>query len=71
MKSTYQIGTQIFGLIFWRKVSPEKFGKKVAPLLLSAGQLDTIQPAELLPIFQHDFILRDGNTLYRAIPQYN
>lgn len=65
----YQIGFDFTFLIFWHAVSPEKFGVRVAPLLLQSGQMEGIKPAELLPIFNDDFILRDGRTLYRSIPK--
>lgn len=68
MKSRYQFGTRIFGVIFWRTVSQEKFAATVAPLMLQIGQTETIQPGEILPFFTHDFILRDGRKLYRAVP---
>lgn len=68
MIQRYQFGFD-FGLIFWFPVSVERFKKKVAPLLLTAGQLDGIKPEEILPFFTEDFILRDGFRLYRAIPR--
>jgi hypothetical protein len=68
MKFRYQFGFDLHFFIFWRTVPTEKFGKKIAPLILRTGQEATITPEELLPMFTKDFILRDGWRLFRAIP---
>ena len=63
----YQYGFDLFFRILWISVSPERFGKKISPLFLRPGQEDFIKPAELLPIFTDDFVMRDGWRLYRAV----
>jgi len=66
----YYFGFDIFGWILWIQVSPDRFGHKIASLMLRPSQLDTITPGELKEFFQSpNFILRDGWRLFRALPK--